>query len=136
MCSWCAGIKPDVDLAHEIGVDLKQGVIVDDHMRSSAPDIYAAGDVAEYQGQILGLWPVAVEQAETAAVNALGGDKTYVGVVPTTMLKVAGVDLMSIGQFEAQSPEEITIALEDSETHRYRKLVISEGRMGGAEQNG
>ena len=51
--------------------------------------------------------------------------------MPVTVLKVAGVELTSIGRFDAGSGEE-TIALEDADDARYRKLVISDGRVAGA----
>ena len=54
---------------------MERGVLVDDLMRTSAADVYAAGDVAQHDGLVLGLWPVATKQAEVAAVNALGGDE-------------------------------------------------------------
>lgn len=79
-----------------------------------------------------GLWPVAVEQAKVAAINAVGGQATYTEGVPVTMLKVVGVDLTSMGRFEAQSDSDIEIAIEDVDGNRYRKLVIAEGKIGGA----
>ena len=75
-------------------------MIVDERMRTSDPAIFAAGDVAEFDRAVLGLWPTAVEQAEVAAENALGGDKAYAGSVPVTILKVVGIELTSIGRFE------------------------------------
>ena len=78
-------------------------MLVDERMRTSDPHILAAGDVAEHAGRVHGLWPVAVEQAEVAADNAVGGDKAYVGSIPFTMLKVVGVELTSVGRFEEQA---------------------------------
>jgi hypothetical protein len=75
---------------------------------------------------------VAVEQAKVAAINAVGGQASYQEVVPVTMLKVVGVDMTSIGRFEARSDAEIEIALEDVKDHRYRKLVIADDRIVGA----
>ena len=66
-------------------------------MRTSDPAIFAAGDVAEFDGQVPGLWPTAVAQAEVAAENAVGGDKAYAPPVPATILKVVGIELASIG---------------------------------------
>ena len=128
----CAGIAPNVALAREAGLAVNRGVVVDDHMRTSAPEILAAGDLAEHRGQIYGLWPAAVEQAEIAAINTVGGDKAYEGTVPVTILKGIGIDLMSIGRLEPGSQDEIVIALEDMQEHRYRKLVISQGKIVGA----
>ena len=87
-------------------------MLVDERMRTEDPHILAAGDVAEYAGQIPGLWPVAVAQAEVAADNAVGGDKAYKGSVPFTMLKVVGVELTSVGRFEEQAGDEV-VALEE-----------------------
>ncbi|MEP7359828.1 MAG: FAD-dependent oxidoreductase, partial [Anaerolineales bacterium] len=114
------------------GLDVKRGVLVDDAMRTTAPDIFAAGDVCEFAQQVPGLWPVAVEQARVAAINATGGQVTYQTVIPVTALKVVGVDMTSVGRFEAQSEADLEIALEDLEGHRYRKLVIHAGRLVGA----
>ena len=102
-------------------------VIVDDALRTSAEEVFAVGDVAEHRGRTYGLWPAAVEQGEIAAENALGGSRAYEGTVPVTMLKVVGVDLLSIGRFEADEGDTV-VRLEDPEEHSYRKLVISEGR--------
>lgn len=130
----CAGVVPNVDLAKRAGLETKQGVLVDDHMRSSDPHIFAAGDIAEFEGRIYGLWPIAVEQAEVAAANAVsaGQDAVYSSIVPTTMLKVAGIDLMSIGEFDARSESDEVIALEEVGNQQYRKLVIADGRIIGA----
>jgi len=106
-------------------------VVVDDALRCSDPDVFAVGDVAEHRGRCYGLWPAAVEQGEIAAENTLGGERTYEGTVPVTMLKVVGVDLLSIGRFEGQEGD-TEIALEDPEEHSYRKLVIADGRIVGA----
>jgi hypothetical protein len=126
------GITPNVALARDAGLAVGRGVIVDAEMRTSDPLIFAAGDVVEYHGQVYGLWPVAGEQAQIAAVNALGGHDVYQGSVPVTILKVVGVDLLSVGQIEAESDDEIEIALEQAEEGRYRKLVIAGGHLAGA----
>ncbi len=128
----CTGITPNIELAVQAGLATNKGILVDDHMQTSSPDIFAAGDVAEFRGKLLGLWPVAVDQAEVVAINAVGGDQTYQEVIPTTTLKVAGVDLTSIGRFDAETAQETVIALEDAENYRYRKLVISKGKIVGA----
>jgi nitrite reductase (NADH) large subunit len=126
-----AGITPLVELARESGIEVGRGVIVDDELRTSDPDVFAVGDAAEHEGRVYGLWPAAVEQGETAAENALGGHRSYRGTVPVTMLKVVGVDLRSVGRFQA-TDEDTVIALEDPDEHSYRKLVIADGHIVGA----
>ncbi len=128
----CAGIKPNIDLAVQGGLATKNGILVDDHMLTSTPHIYAVGDVAEYAGQVYGLWPVAVDQAQVAAINAVGGDKVYIEKPPSTMLKVAGIDLMSIGRIEPDSAFDEVITLEEPESYHYRKLIVSDNKIVGA----
>lgn len=127
-----AGIRPNVELARSINLKVNQGIVVDRYMRTSLPDILAAGDVAEYDGQIPGLWAIALAQAETAAINALGGRESYAPLVPVTMLKVVGVELTSVGNFEPTSAEDEVIAFRDDLGQHYRKLVISGGKIVGA----
>ena len=98
-----AGIQPNVELAQAAGLKVGRGIVVDDAMRTSALDIFAAGDACEFDGQVPGLWAVAVEQAKVAAMNAVGSQVSYDEIVPVTMLKVAGVDLVSVGRIETRS---------------------------------
>jgi NADPH-dependent 2,4-dienoyl-CoA reductase/sulfur reductase-like enzyme/ferredoxin len=127
-----AGIAPNVQLARAAGLEVKRGVVVDDFMRTSDPNIFAAGDVCEFNGQVAGLWPVAVEQARIAAVNALGGQEEYRETAPAIALKVVGIDLLSMGHIEPRSANDAAIVLEEPHEHRYRKLIISENKIVGA----
>lgn len=127
----CAGITPNTGIARRAGLEVRQGVVVDDHMRTSDPRIFAAGDCAEHRGVTYGLWPTAVEQGEVAADNATGGDKSYEGYVPVTVLKVVGIELTSIGRIEPEAGDE-AIVLEDPDEDRYRKLVVEGDRLVGA----
>jgi nitrite reductase (NADH) large subunit len=125
-----AGIAPNAELARAAGLAVNRGVLVDERMRTQDYSILAAGDVAEHSGRVHGLWPVAVEQAEVAADNAVGGDKEYRGSIPFTMLKVVGIELTSIGRFEEQPGDQVIALTEPG--GRYRKLVIEDGRIVGA----
>ena len=123
-----AGIAPSVELARRAGLAVARGVVVDDHLRTSDERVFAAGDLAEWRGTIHGLWPVAVDQAEVAAENAVGGTREYAGTVPVTMLKVVGVELLSVGAIDG--PDELVDA--DATALRYRRLVLDEdGRAVG-----
>ena len=129
-----AGVVPATDLARAAGLKVRRGVIVDEQLRTSDPQIFAIGDAVEWEGEVLGLWPIAVEQAEVAAENAVGGCRAYSATVPTTMLKVLGVELTSVGRAVAdESQGEREDIFEDTEALRYRKLVIdAEDRCVGA----
>ncbi len=127
----CTGIVPNLELARDAGLGVRRGVTVDDTMRTSDESIFAAGDVAEHAGRVYGHWPAAVEQAEVAAINCIGGRRLYTGSLIATHLKVTNVDLTSIGRPHSE-PEDVEIALADESGGRYRKLVLRDGRIVGA----
>jgi NAD(P)H-nitrite reductase large subunit len=128
-----AGITPNVDLAREAGLEVNRGVVVDDGMRTSDPSIFAAGDVAEIGGRVLGLWPIAVNQAEVAARNAVGADDTHAHVLPVALLKGVGIDLLSAGRItvDHEAGEE-AVVVDHGREHQYAKLVLAaDGRVVG-----
>lgn len=126
-----AGVRPETGLAQSAGLEINRGVVVDDEMRTSDRTILAAGDMVEHRGTVYGIWPASVEQAKVAAANAMGDHQTYEGTVPVTQLKVVGVDLFSLGEFDGVEGDEV-IGLMEAENRRYRKLVLREGRIVGA----
>ena len=69
LCLVTAGIIPNAQLGEAAGLDVGVGITVDGGMRTSDPDIFAVGDVAEYDGRPFGLWPASVEQAQVAAAE-------------------------------------------------------------------
>src|ERR1019366_456980 len=78
-----AGIAPNVALADQAQLDVRRGVIVDEHMKTNDDRVFAAGDVAEFEGQVAGLWPAAVEQARVAAEGGgPGRTKAYLRTMP------------------------------------------------------
>jgi len=123
-------------LARQAGLEVSRGVVVDEHMRTSAPDVYAAGDVAEFAGWVYGIVPAAIEQARVAAANMVGdGSVTYSGTVPSTRLKVRGIDLTSVGAIipDPDWQEEIReLRRTDLVQGVYRKVVLRDGRVVGA----
>jgi NADPH-dependent 2,4-dienoyl-CoA reductase/sulfur reductase-like enzyme/ferredoxin len=125
------GIRPNIDLARDAGIPVGKGVLVDDYMRTRVRGVFAAGDVAEHGNQSFGLWPVAVEQAEAAAVNALGGDMIVTAETPATILKGVGLELFSIGKVEA-SPTDDVIVIDRPQVPSYRRIVLSGGCVVGA----
>jgi NAD(P)H-nitrite reductase large subunit len=123
-----AGVRPNLELAEALGLDHEKGIKVDDRLMTSKPDIFAAGDVAEYKGVPYGIWPAAMEQGRVAGVNMAGGEAVYKGSVMASTLKVVGIDLASAGEIDVDNKfESKTI----SEKEAYKKMVIDHNRIIG-----
>ena len=100
-----AGMRSNTELALEAGIKVNRGVVVDGHLRTSADDVYAIGDVAEYEGTVYGIIPAALEQASNAAANMLGDEHAnYTGTVPSNTLKIVGINLTSMGLVNPEEP--------------------------------
>jgi nitrite reductase (NADH) large subunit len=128
---FAAGIRPNVALAHEAGISVNRGVVVDDHLETSAPGVFALGECAEHRGICYGLVEPAYEQARVLARHLAGRDAAYQGSVVATNLKVSGVAVFSAGDFMGEGGSE-AIVLSDLKRGTYKKLVISDGRLTGA----
>jgi nitrite reductase (NADH) large subunit len=128
---FAAGIRPNVALAKDAGIPVNRGIVVDDHLRTGAPDIFALGECAEHRGICYGLVEPAYEQARVLAQHLAGRAVAYSGSVVATNLKVSGVSVFSAGDFLSADGSE-TIVLNDASGGTYKKLVISDGRLTGA----
>ena len=124
------GIRPNSHLARRVGLEVNQGVVVDNLLRTSHPDVYAAGDVAEYHGQVYGVWGPSQYQGSIAGMNMAGGCVEFGGVPRSNTLKVLGLDLFSIGQF---NPQDASFRTFDEEADgRYCRFVFRDNRLVGA----
>jgi nitrite reductase (NADH) large subunit len=128
---FAAGIRPNVALAQQAGIAVHRGIVVDDHLRTAAPDIFALGECAEHRGICYGLVEPAYEQARILAQRLGGGTASYDGSVVAANLKVSGVNVFSAGDFIGTQNSE-AIVLSDVRHGAYKKLVISGGCLTGA----
>jgi nitrite reductase [NAD(P)H] large subunit len=125
------GVRPNATLAADAGVAVNRGVMVDDHLQTSAPGVFAIGECVEHRGQCYGLVEPGYEQAAVLARRLAGEDARYPGSVVATNLKVSGVDVFSAGDFLGSAGTE-PIVLHDPGLGVYRKLVIAQDRLVGA----
>lgn len=127
-----AGIRPYIRLAKESGLETDRGLVVNDYLQTSNPDIYAAGDVIQHEGQVYGIIPASYNQARVAAFNILGQRKQYEGTVPSNTLKVVGIDLTSVGLVNPEEGAGEEFRKEKWEEGVYKKIVIQNGMVIGA----
>ncbi len=122
------GIRPETTLARTLETDCERGVVVDDQMRTSLAGVVAVGECAQHRGVVWGLVAPILEQARVAADTLLGREASYSGSIASAKLKVAGIDLVSVGETEGDA----AAVSQDGGAGMYRKLVVREGRAAGA----
>jgi nitrite reductase (NADH) large subunit len=124
-----AGIRPDTTLAESSGLDIGRGIKVDDKLETSWPGIHAIGECAEHRGTCYGLIEPGYDQAKVLARRLAGITCRYEGTMTVSNLKVSGIPVVSMGDFEGAGAE--VIVLEDEAAASYRKLVIRDNRLAG-----
>ncbi|MFB6214647.1 MAG: NAD(P)/FAD-dependent oxidoreductase, partial [Candidatus Bipolaricaulia bacterium] len=127
-----AGVSPRTDLARDAGLETEKGILVDKNLRTSGPDIFAAGDAIEQNGRCYGIWPPAQEQGKIAGRNLLGKREEYDGSLSYYQLKVAGIDLISAGVRDEVEADK-TLIDEEKANQEYKKFFLNEsGELIGA----
>jgi NAD(P)H-nitrite reductase large subunit len=131
------GVRPNTAPAEAAGIGVNRGVLVDDHMRTSDADIYAAGDVAEAFDPLLGdkrpiaIWPGAYMQGEVAGRNMAGADESYAGSIPMNSIQACGLPTISVGLISPPEGAE-TLEYRSNDGKSYRRMFIRDGRIVGA----
>ena len=127
------GIRPQVEPARSAGLVVERGIVVDDQMRTSDPNIFAVGECVQHRGQCYGLVAPIWEMCRTLAdvVTEVKPDSAYHGSSLATRLKVSGVDLYSAGQFAGGEGCE-DIVFRDPGRGVYKRIVIKEDKLVGA----
>ena len=127
-----AGVRPNMRIAKEAGLETNRGLVVDDYLKSSNPKIFAAGDVIQHKGSVYGIIPASFNQARVVASNILGRKEKYEGTVPSNTLKVVGLDLTSVGLVNPEKGTCEEFRKEKKEEGIYKKVVIQKGVVVGA----
>ncbi len=128
MAVFSAGVRPNIQLAGSMDLQQNKGIVVDDYLQTSDPHVYAAGDVAEWNGNLYGIWWPAKEQGQIAGANMAGESDIYQGTTMSTKLKVVGIDLASAGEIDTEGKYESKVY---SEGDVYKKVIIDNNRIIG-----
>ncbi len=154
LLAFAIGIRPCMELVQNIDLALDRGILVDEHLQTNDPDIYAAGDVAQAYDPLLGrsvldsLWNPARDQGRVAGLNMAGRKTAYLKSAPFNVTRLAGLTTTIIGAVGHGLDEDmIGIARGDSETWRelpdvlvaqtgfdinHMRLLIGEKKLVGA----
>lgn len=125
-----AGVRSNSYLLRQAQLEVNQGVVVNDFLRTSHDTIYAVGDIAEHRGLCYGTWAPAQFQGAIAGLNAVGGQVEFAGIPRSNTLKVLNFDLFSIGQVHPGDGSYLDF--EALENGRYHYIVFRDGQLVGA----
>lgn len=128
------GVRPRIDVARASGLPVNKGIVVNDSLATEVPGVYAFGECAEHRGKNYGIVAPVWEQAAVladvlsgpAARARYGGSKLY------TRLKVAGIDVASMGVLEPELEQDEVFQVIEERRDTYRKLILRDGRLIGA----
>ncbi|WAR46357.1 NAD(P)/FAD-dependent oxidoreductase [Methylomonas rapida] len=124
MLVMATGIQPNIALAQTMGLTCERGIVVNDVLQTSDPHIYAVGECVQHRGEVFGLVAPVYEQAKVCARHLAGeSNVAYQALLAATMLKVTGIDLFSVGDFDgdAECQQQVLI---DHALGIYRKIVL------------
>ncbi len=120
-----AGVRPRIQIALDSGIAAERAIQVDDHLRTSAPDVYAAGDCTGLSG----VWPDAMAQGKAAAWNMAGVEEVYEKPYPfKNTSNFFGVTMLSAGRLDLTEGADVLVHKTAGE---YKKAVITDGKLTG-----
>ena len=123
------GVRSNTALVENLAIEKNRGVVVDEKMQTSNPDIFAAGDVAEYDNTVYGIWPPSLAQGRVAGRVMSGEEAVFEGYVPSHKLKVAGINVVSLGELNKEGKFEEEVLKDDD---IYVKVIKNNGQKIGA----
>ena len=131
------GVRPNIDLAKDAGITTDRGIVVNEHMETSAEHIYAAGDCAQGPEIVTGITmpipviPVASTQGMIAGYNMAEKRRRYDGALALNAMQFGGVQVISYGFVKDERDGEV-LKYVDPPRKIYRKVIIKNGRITGA----
>jgi ferredoxin-nitrate reductase len=128
------GTVPNIELAQAAQLECNRGVVVNEYLQTSDPEIYAIGEIAAFNGTLYGITAAAEQQAEVVA-RYLNGDISnyYQGSLFMNILKMHGTDLCSLGMVETpKDPAYEEVVFIDKAKRYYKKCIIHQDKLVGA----
>jgi NAD(P)H-nitrite reductase large subunit len=130
------GVVPRTELVQGTGIEVNRGILVDRHMQTSYPDVYACGDVAEAYDFVYGanrvtpIWPNAYVGGRVAGYNMAGGKAEYPGGTAMNSLNYFGLDMATAGMVYPQDAAKCEV-LRKRNDGIYQKVILSDDLVVG-----
>ena len=131
------GVRPNIAIVKNTGIKTDRGILVDERMQTSAPDIYAAGDVTQGYDFLFGanrpipIFPNASRQGRIAGVNMAGGNQTFLSGMAMNSVNVFGLPIISVGFIHPPGADCDVLASLDAAKSTYRKIILRDNRIIG-----
>ncbi|WP_431125974.1 molybdopterin-dependent oxidoreductase [Flagellimonas flava] len=132
---YAIGTRPNIELAKQAQLETRRGVLVDPYLKTSHPDVFALGEIAEFENSLFGITSAAEQQADIAANYILGDlGSIYTGSVLMNILKFENLDLCSIGMVNTPTNDDTfeEIILMDVRKRFYKKCIVKDDTLKGA----
>ncbi|XDD45825.1 molybdopterin-dependent oxidoreductase [Leptospira sp. WS39.C2] len=131
---YAMGTSPNLFLAKGMGIQIGEGIKVNEFLQTSDPDIYAIGEVAEHSSGVYGTVLAAEEQAKVAANHIYGYQfQSYNGSLHSNLLKIPGLELVSLRlpgvNFENLSNEYEEVVFLDRKRRKYKKCIVKGDKL-------
>ncbi len=134
------GVKPNVEFIQNQSIKLNNGIIVDDYLKTSMDNIYAAGDVAVTRDRLsneqknIAIWPLAIRQGDIAGMNMSGEKLKYQGGFFMNSVEILGIPSISIGlnNLDDKANKDVRVFSQfNPEKYIYRKVTIRNDKVVG-----
>jgi NAD(P)H-nitrite reductase large subunit len=132
------GVVPNTVLTEGTKIKKERGILVDEHLKTSVKDIYAAGDCVETFDILRKtrrpqpIWPNAYEQGRAAGLNMAGQITDYAGSFGMNSIEVSGLPTITVGMYDAAGPKYDILQKSDPEAITYKKVILDNDRVIGA----
>lgn len=127
-----AGVRANIKIAEEAGVQINKAIVVNEKMETNIPNLYAAGDCAEYDGINFALWNEAVEMGKVAGANAAGDEVSYKTIMGALSFFGLNTSLYAVGDNgKDQLVKYKTVEMQDAQKGTYEKLYFKNNQLCG-----
>lgn len=120
------GVRSNINITKGTDIEIERGILVDKNMKTNVESIFAAGDIAQYNGLVLALWSTAMDQGKVAGANMCGNEKEYNMQKPAATLLIGDTKMFSVGNVN-EAEKEIKIKGDNY----FHKLFLDNGKLIG-----